>query len=106
METFLRCFANAVPSKWFDWLHLVEFWYNTSWHSSLQQSPFEVLYGQSPRQLGIDSTAACAVDSLDEWIQQKLAMQALIQQHLARANNRMKTQADKNRTERTFNVGN
>jgi transposase InsO family protein len=35
METFLRCFANAVPSKWFDWLHLAEFWYNTSWHSSI-----------------------------------------------------------------------
>ena len=45
METFLRCFANAVPSKWFDWLHLAEFWYNTTWHSSLQQSPFQALYG-------------------------------------------------------------
>lgn len=40
METFLRCFANAAPSKWFEWLHLAEFWYNTTWHSSLQQSPF------------------------------------------------------------------
>ena len=30
METFLRCFANAAPSKWFDWLHLVEYWYNTT----------------------------------------------------------------------------
>jgi hypothetical protein len=30
METFLRCFANAVPTKWFEWLHLAEFWYNTT----------------------------------------------------------------------------
>jgi transposase InsO family protein len=45
METFLRCFANAIPSKWFEWIHLAEFWYNTSWHSSLQQSPFQALYG-------------------------------------------------------------
>jgi len=30
METFLRCFANAAPGKWFDWLHLMEFWYNTT----------------------------------------------------------------------------
>lgn len=44
-ETFLRCFANAAPSKWFDWLHLAEFWYNTTWHSALKQSPFYVLYG-------------------------------------------------------------
>jgi transposase InsO family protein len=105
METFLHCFANAAPSKWFDYLHLAEFWYNTSWHSSLQQSPFQVLYGHSPRQLGIDPTATCQVDSLDDWMKQKSAMQALIQQHLARAQNHMKIQADKNNTERSFNVG-
>jgi len=105
METFLRCFANAAPNKWFDFLHLAEYWYNTTWHSSLQQSPFQVLYGQSPRQLGIDSSAACSVTSLAEWMQQKAAMQSLIQQHLARARNRMKLQADKKRTERSFPLG-
>jgi transposase InsO family protein len=78
METFLRCFANAAPAKWFDYLHLAEFWYNSTWHSALNQSPFFVLYGQSPRRLGIDSSAACSVSSLDEWLQQKTAMQALI----------------------------
>jgi hypothetical protein len=78
METFLRYFANAAPSKWFDYLHLAEFWYNTSWHLSLQKSPFQVLYGHSPRQLGIDPTATCQVDSLDDWMKQKSAMQALI----------------------------
>jgi hypothetical protein len=105
METFLRCFANAIPTKWYDWLHLAEFWYNTSWHSALQQSPFYVLYGQSPRQLGIDASAACSVVSLDEWLQHRSTVQALIHQHLARAKNRMKMQADKNRTERTVNIG-
>jgi transposase InsO family protein len=25
METYLRCFANAAPTKWFDYLHLAEF---------------------------------------------------------------------------------
>jgi transposase InsO family protein len=105
METFLRCFANAIPTKWYDWLHLAEFWYNTSWHSALQQSPFYVLYGQSPRQLGLDASAACSVVSLDEWLQHRSTVQALIHQHLARAKNRMKMQADKNRTERTFNIG-
>jgi transposase InsO family protein len=36
MEVFLRCFANAIPTKWYDWLRLAEFWYNTSGHSALQ----------------------------------------------------------------------
>ena len=38
-------------------------------------------------------------------MQQKAAMQSLIQQHLARARNRMKLQADKKRTERSFPLG-
>lgn len=105
METFLRYFANATPSKWFDWLHLEEYWYNTTWHSALKQSPFYVLYGHTPRQLGIDSASSCSVSSLDDWLQRKAVMQALVQQHLARAKNWMKMQADKNRTERSFTVG-
>jgi hypothetical protein len=63
-----------------------------------------VLYGQSPRQLGLDASAACTVSSLDDWLQQKMVMQSLIQQHLARAKNRMKMQADKNHTECSFDV--
>lgn len=105
METFLRCFANAVPSKWHDWLHLAEFLYNTAWHSALNQSPFCVLYGQTPRQMGIDAASACLVSFLDDWFQQKALIQTLIQHHLACAKTRMKSQADKNRTKRSFDVG-
>lgn len=59
LETFLRCFMNACPSHWSHWLSLVEFWYNTSTHSALDRTPFEVLYGYPLRLLGVDvSTAA------------------------------------------------
>jgi transposase InsO family protein len=30
LETFLRCFISASPTKWTDWICLAEFWYNTS----------------------------------------------------------------------------
>eukprot|EP00253_Pinus_taeda_P023815 PITA_23815 len=33
------------PTKWEDYLHLVEFVYNNGYHTSLQMRPFEVLYG-------------------------------------------------------------
>jgi len=105
MQTFLRCFANATPHKLFDFLHLTEFWYNTTWHSVFNRSPFEALYGQTPWQLGIDSSASCSVDSLDEWLKQKSAMQSLIQHQLAHAKNKMKLQADKHRTEHSFEIG-
>lgn len=70
METFLRCFINAAPSKWFK-LHLVEFWYNSSWHSALDRSPFEVLYGCTPRHFGIDSVDACPSLELIDWLEDK-----------------------------------
>jgi hypothetical protein len=34
------------PSKWEDYLHLVEFSYNNGYHASLKMSPFEALYGR------------------------------------------------------------
>jgi hypothetical protein len=45
------------------------------------------------------------VDSLEEWMQQKIEIQPLIQHQLARTKNCMKLQADKKRTERSFSVG-
>ena len=105
METFFRCFVHATPVKWFEWLHLAEFWYNSSWHSALDRSPFEVLYGYSPRYFGIDAIDACPSVELTDWLEDKLVMQNLIKQHLLLAQRRMKDQADKKRSERTFQIG-
>jgi hypothetical protein len=105
METYLRCFVNACPQKWAHWIYLAEFWHNTSWHSALGFSPFEVLYGYKPRHFGIDLNAASPDTPLRDWLQEKTVMQQLVQQHLARAQQRMKSQADKQRIERHFEVG-
>jgi hypothetical protein len=102
LETFLRCFVNAAPSKWYDWLHLAEFWYNSSCHSAIERSPFEALYGYAPRHFGIDALDACPSMELSTWLEDKHVMQTLIKQHLQRAQKRMKDQADKKRSERSF----
>ena len=34
------------PTKWENYLHLVEFAYNNGYHSSLKVSPFEAMYGR------------------------------------------------------------
>jgi hypothetical protein len=34
------------PSKWEDYIHLVEFSYNNGYQASLKMSPFEALYGR------------------------------------------------------------
>jgi hypothetical protein len=68
LETFLRCFISACPRKWLQWLPLAEFWYNGSFHLAIQTSPFEALYGYTPKHFGLSVGASCAMDSLDEWL--------------------------------------
>ena len=105
LETFLRCLVNSCTNKWLDWLSLAEYWYNTTFHSALGRTPFEVLYGQSPRHLGITDMSACTSSDLEHWLQERELLSKLIQQQLLRAQQRMKHQADKNHSEREFSVG-
>jgi ribosomal protein L21E len=48
---------------------------------------------------------ASAVTDLQEWLNERSAMTTAIQQHLLRAQQRMKHQADKHRVEKEFKVG-
>lgn len=103
LEAYLRCFTHACPTKWAQWLSLAEYWYNTSQHSALDgKSPFQVLYGHSPRHFGLTPADACAVPDLEVWMQERGLMLRLLQQHLERVRARMKAQADKKRTDRVF----
>ncbi|CAO2169811.1 unnamed protein product [Urochloa humidicola] len=104
METYLRCFVNACPSKWVQWLSLAEYWYNTSSHSAIGRSPFEALYGYSPKHFGI-TDETCVVPEVSVWVQDRQLMNTLLKQHLTRSRLRMKRQEDKNRSERSFQVG-
>jgi hypothetical protein len=46
IEDMLRMYVMDKPSKWEDYLHLVEFYYNNGSQASLKMSPFEALYGR------------------------------------------------------------
>lgn len=45
---YLRCMSGEKPKEWARWLSLAEWWYNTSFRSSIKVSPYEVVYGQVP----------------------------------------------------------
>lgn len=105
LETFLRCMVHSCPQRWNQWLPLAEFWYNTTFHYALNKSPFQVLYGHEPRHLGISNIATSPSPDIQHWLQDHADMATVIQQQLQRAQQRMKSQADKKRTERQFYVG-
>jgi hypothetical protein len=48
LEQYLRCMAFNEPKKWSDWLAAAEWWYNSSYHTSIKMSPFEALYEYPP----------------------------------------------------------
>jgi hypothetical protein len=101
----LCCFVQSCPSKWSSWLPMAEYWYNWCFHTSLGRSPFEVLYGHSPRHFGLSVDDSVNHADLKLWLSQRELMLRAVQQHLLRAQQRMKNQADKHRSEREYQVG-
>ena len=49
LKYMLRMYVMDKPTKWEDYLYLVEFAYNNGQQASLGMSPYEVLYGRRCR---------------------------------------------------------
>jgi transposase InsO family protein len=105
LETFLRCAVHSCPKQWHKWLPLAEYWYNTNYHSSLGYSSFQVLYGHSPRHFEISNEASLHAPDLNQWLTKRHLLDDVVKHHLHRAQQRMKNQADKRRSEREFAIG-
>ncbi|KAL5850318.1 hypothetical protein ACOSQ4_008331 [Xanthoceras sorbifolium] len=104
LENYLRCMTSSKPSHWANWLPLAEWWYNTNYHTALKMTPFEALYGfrppiysGSPRDYSDPENRAFVID--------RNRIQHTLKESLTQAQSRMKTYADRKRTEREFNTG-
>jgi hypothetical protein len=105
LEQYLRCAVQDQPKQWRRWLAMAEFWYNTSHHTALGCSPFKALYRTDPN-FGALPNLTVADDSVaSDTALDYQAQIELLRAHLQRAQLRMKSKADKNRTEREFAVG-
>jgi hypothetical protein len=103
LEMFLRCMVQENPKQWCRWLPMAEFWYNSTFHSSLGCTPFKALYGHDPN---LGALPAVEEDSPVAGVLTDRAVQIeKLKHHLTEAQNRMKIYADSKRTERSYEVG-
>jgi hypothetical protein len=105
IEDMLRMYVMDKPSKWEDYLHLVEFAYNNGYQASLKMSPFEALYGRKCNTpVSWDNPVDRAVVG-PELLREMEEKMLKIKQNLKAAQDRQKSYADKGRTHREFKVG-
>lgn len=105
LEMYLRCAVQDAPKTWPQWLSLAQLWYNSSYHSSLGCSPFKALYGVEAN-IGVPSaTPDNTPQSVTDLVEHRELHLQNLKEHLAKAQNRMKTVADRKRSELQFAVG-
>ena len=104
LESYLCCFVIDKQNHWSQWLHLAEWWYNSTYHTSEKMTPFQVLYGYEPPnwELVLNDTNVPEVRNQLEKSQKTIE---LLKDNLIMAHNRMRQQANQRRTEREFEGG-
>ncbi|KAI3522148.1 hypothetical protein L1887_11628 [Cichorium endivia] len=105
LETYLRCFSSSQPKDWVRWLPWAEYWYNTSYHSSIRMTPFKVLYGRDPPKLVSYDRGLAVTFVVDEYLRQRDQVLVELKGHLLRAQQLMKAQADGKRRDVEYAAG-
>lgn len=94
-----------APQSWSKLLPLAEWWYNTTYHTAIKCTPYEIVYSQPPPihlpYLPGESSSAV----VDRSMQKREEIINMLKFHLLRAQNRMKQSADSHRSHREFKVG-
>jgi hypothetical protein len=65
ISMYLRCVTGDGPRSWLDWLPWAEFCYNTSYHSALKTTPFQVVYGRIAPSIPHYQLGSARTDTVD-----------------------------------------
>nr|GFB05271.1 DNA/RNA polymerase superfamily protein [Tanacetum cinerariifolium] len=105
LEDMLRSCALEWTGNWDDYICLVEFAYNNSWHASIKCAPFEMLYGRKCRASICWDQAGERVIKGPEMIEVTNAKVAVAKEKLKEARTCQKSYADKHRRALEFQPG-
>lgn len=104
IETYLRCFSSTQPKQWKRWLAWGEWSYNTAFHEAIKMTPFEAVYGYSPPSIETYVKGTTNAHHVEQELLTRDRILRLLHGNLSVAQARMKVQADKRRSERSFEV--
>eukprot|EP00253_Pinus_taeda_P007770 PITA_07770 len=105
VEDMLRACVMQKPTQWEDYLHLVEFAYNNGYHTSIQMSPFEVLYGRKCRTPTNWSSPEDKLRLGPEMLKEMEDMVKRVRTNLKAAQDQQKNFADRKRRFKEYQVG-
>ncbi|XP_026399186.1 uncharacterized protein LOC113295041 [Papaver somniferum] len=104
LEFYLHCFTGIRKTDWFKWLTWAEWWYKTSYHSSIKMTPYQDLYCRAPPTISTYLPGTTLVHVVDELLRARDYILRILHSNVHDAQARMKTYAEIHRTERYFAV--
>ena len=102
MEDMLRMYCLEQPTKWYEYLPLVEFAYNNTFHSSIGMTPFSALYGQEVVSPVTWYYPIGRVEVSKQMLETMEAQTKRVRDNLRIAQSRQKSYVDKGRIHREF----
>nr|GFA24184.1 putative nucleotidyltransferase, ribonuclease H [Tanacetum cinerariifolium] len=105
LEDMLRSYALEWTGNWDEYLCLVEFAYNNSWHASIKGAPFELLYDRKCRApICWNEVGECVIEGpkLVKVTNEKVS---IAKEKLKEARSRQKSYADRHRRALEFKPG-
>ena len=105
MEGNLISFVSGKHTQWVNWLPLVKWWYNTSFHTVAKMTPFIALYGYHSLSITSSLKETSKVQAVEDYIKHQQQVLKHLKDNLNLSQNRMKQQGDQHRSEINFDVG-
>ena len=90
LEAYLRSFITDKQNKCLKWLHLAEWWYNSSYHTSTKMTPFQALYGYVPPRWKEIVQVDAKVPAIKSQLEENQKIMQVLKDNLIMAQNRMK----------------
>jgi len=100
-----RCYTQTKPKDWPKLLPWAAYCYNTSFHSTIGMLPYKAIFGRDPPPLLRYEVQARDTPMIQEQLQSRDALLDFLKANIAKAQRRMKTQADSHRRDVEYKVG-